>query len=43
MVTCDHPSYGVTTVRLLQGDRNPDGQGFEQTEVDSPVEGDNRP
>ena len=37
MVSCDHPSYRADLVRLVHGDENPDGPGFKEREVASPI------
>lgn len=39
MVSCEDPSFTVRIVRLLHGDRNPDGPGFKQEGIESPVDG----
>jgi N,N-dimethylformamidase len=39
MVSCDHPEYESRLVRLVHGDVNPDGPGFRQVEIDSPIDG----
>ncbi len=40
MVSCEHPSYRADIVRLIHGDPNPQGPGFKEQLVDSPVNGD---
>jgi N,N-dimethylformamidase beta subunit-like protein len=39
MVSCDHPEYESRLVRLIHGDENPEGPGFKQVEIDSPMDG----
>jgi N,N-dimethylformamidase len=39
MVSSDEPKYSVTVVRLFHGDRNPDGPGFKQEEIEASVNG----
>ena len=40
MVSCELPSYRADIVRLIHGDPNPQGPGFKEQLVDSPVNGD---
>lgn len=39
MVSTDQPTYNATIVRLIHGDENPDGPGFKEEMVDTPVDG----
>ncbi len=39
MVNCEHPSYEADIVRVICGDVNPDGPGFNEDVIDSPVSG----
>ena len=39
MVSSEEPRYQADIVRLIQGDADPDGPGFKETVIDTPVSG----
>ncbi len=42
MVSCEEPSYRANIVRLIHGDTNPQGPGFKEEPVQTPVDGEYR-
>ena len=39
MVSCQKPEYTAHLVRLIHGDTNPDGPGYKEEIIESPVDG----
>ena len=37
MVSTEHPTYRADLVRLVHGDENPDGPGFKEEHIESPI------
>ena len=39
MVSCQKPQYTAQLVRLIHGDPNPDGPGYKEEVIESPIDG----